>query len=137
MKVYQRSMSWRNSGGQRSEALPLTELALAIERVGAVRHKGPCAVVPQDDDREWQAVLEAEQRVDEEGVVSPWEEEVDVEVEPCAGCPHDGGGAERGAGEGAGGLVGGSELPHEEPPRGGLAMADGENELEGRQRVAP
>lgn len=115
----------------------LAELALAVERVGAVRREGPRAVVPRDGDGEREAALEAEQRADEEGAVSPGAREADVEVEARAGGPHDGGEAGRGAGEGAGGRVGGGELPHEEAPRGGPAMADGEDELGGRQRAAP
>ncbi|KAF0920477.1 hypothetical protein E2562_035376 [Oryza meyeriana var. granulata] len=116
---------------------PLVELALAVEHVGAVRREGSCTIVPQDGDREWQAVLEAEQRASEEDAVSPWAGEANVEVESCVGCPHDSGEARQGTGKGAGGQVGRGKMPHEEAPRGGLAVADSKDELGGRQHVAP
>lgn len=115
----------------------LPELALPVEPVGAVRREGPRAVVAGDGDGDREAGLEAEERADDEGAVGPGAGEAHVEVEPGAGRPRDGGEAGRRAGEGAGGGVRGRELPHEDPPRGGPAVADGEDELRRGQRAPP
>ena len=58
-------------------------------------------------------------------------------MEPGAGRPYDGGEAGRRAGEGSGLRVRGRELPHEELPCGGPAVADGEDELRRGQRAPP
>lgn len=83
--------------------------------------------------------MEAEEGPDEERAVGPGAGEADVEVEGGgrARRGHDGGEAGRGAGEGARGRVRGGELPHEEPPRGGPAVADGEDELGRGEGPAP
>lgn len=55
--------------------------------------------------------------------------EAHVEVEPGAGLPRDDGEAGSGAGEGARRGVRRRQLPHQELPRRGPAMAHGEDEL--------
>jgi hypothetical protein len=115
----------------------LPELALAVERVGAVRREAPRAVVSRDSDGHREAVLEAEERADEEGAVRPGAGEADVEVEAGGGRPHDGGEAGGAAREGARLGVGRRELAHEDAPGCGPAVADGEDERRRGQRAPP